>query len=359
MKKVTLSIIVIFTACYLLINSAMVSQSVQQNLKICMDILIPSLFPFMFLSIFIVKSGLADFFGRWLEPIFRVVFKLPGCACGAMLTSFIGGYPAGAKSVVELYKHGSITISQAKRMINFCFCAGPAFMIGTVGGIYLGFPKIGMIMMISQIIGALILALFSSFGKKYESVVCTVRKKVSLCDAFVLSTSGAASSILSISAMVLVFGMMKSAICVYIDPNSFISTVISNTIEITGNLDLAAQQNFAYVTFVTTFGGFCVHLQIFSFAGELRISKIGFILSRIMHAVLSTLIAVVLIKLVPLPEVPVATVFGHHIPTAIPSVAGSAALIVLCIATVLLSPTQTDWIFQSRYGTIEKKRGRE
>lgn len=338
LKKIILFFAVLAAAYYLLTFSAEVSESVRQSIKICMDILVPSLFPFMFLSIFIVKSGLADFFGKWLEPLFRTVFKLPGSACGAMLTAFIGGYPAGAKSVAELYRNGSITLAQARRMVNFCFCAGPAFMVGTVGGVYLGFPKIGLIMMIAQIIGAIILALFLSFGKKNEPAVSARVKKTGLCDAFMLSASGAASSILSISTMVLIFGVAKSAVCLFIDKNTFIGTLISNLLEITGDLELASHQSFAYITFVTTFGGACIHMQIFSFTAELKISKLKFILSRIVHSSLTTIIGVIMVRFIPLSAYPSATVLGKNVPTAVPSVAGSASLVLLCIVTVLLSP---------------------
>lgn len=92
---------VVAAAYYLLVCSSAAAESVRQNIKICLDILVPSLFPFMFLSVFIVKSGLADFLGKKLEPLFRRIFKLPGSACGAMLTSFIGGYPAGQNRLLS------------------------------------------------------------------------------------------------------------------------------------------------------------------------------------------------------------------------------------------------------------------
>ena len=75
-----------------------------QGLLYCGNILIPSLFPFMVLSSFAVKSGLSEFAGRILAPLTKKIFHTDGCAGAIILLGLVGGFPIGAKRVVTLYE---------------------------------------------------------------------------------------------------------------------------------------------------------------------------------------------------------------------------------------------------------------
>ena len=56
----------------LLFQSAELSEGIRRGLSVCSYAVIPALFPFMALSVFICKSSAADFF----ELLFRPVTKL-------------------------------------------------------------------------------------------------------------------------------------------------------------------------------------------------------------------------------------------------------------------------------------------
>ena len=85
------------------------STGVSRGLSICSSVIIPSLFPFLVLSGFLVKSGVSAALGRRLERPTRFLFGLPGCCAAGILIGFIGGYPAGAIAVGELMKQGALT----------------------------------------------------------------------------------------------------------------------------------------------------------------------------------------------------------------------------------------------------------
>ena len=100
---------------------------IEIGLELCLNRVIPSLFPMMVISVMVVESGLANSIGNRLAPVSERLFGLPGQAAAALLLSLTGGYPAGAKAVVGLYESGSVTKEQAGRMALFCFCAGRLF----------------------------------------------------------------------------------------------------------------------------------------------------------------------------------------------------------------------------------------
>ena len=86
----------------ILIAPQAASQGVRDGLTLCGQVVIPSLFPFLALSSFLVQSGLAQRAGHLLEPITKLLFRLPGAAGSAILMSLIGGYPVGAAHAVLL-----------------------------------------------------------------------------------------------------------------------------------------------------------------------------------------------------------------------------------------------------------------
>ena len=79
----------IAAAC-VLIFSKTTAGGVKKGLDYAADILIPSLFPFMVLSSFAMRSGLSELFGKLFGRVFEVMFSLPRAAAGAIVLSLVG-----------------------------------------------------------------------------------------------------------------------------------------------------------------------------------------------------------------------------------------------------------------------------
>lgn len=99
-----------------------------QGITICLQTLIPSLFPFLFLSVFLTSSLLGRSI-RMLRPIGRLL-RIPSGAESILLIGMLGGYPIGAQCVAQAVRSGSISRENGKRMLAFCSNAGPAFLFG-------------------------------------------------------------------------------------------------------------------------------------------------------------------------------------------------------------------------------------
>lgn len=82
-----------------------------KGLEICLQTLIPSLFPFFLLSSMLTSS-------------------LPGN--GLLLTGILGGYPVGAANAAQAYRAGLLTEDEAAYMGVLCNCAGPSFIFGVI-----------------------------------------------------------------------------------------------------------------------------------------------------------------------------------------------------------------------------------
>ena len=112
-------------------------QAARDGLTLCGNVIIPSLFPFFVLSSLVVELGLAGYLGRMLEGVMRPLFNVSGVCASAFALGFVGGYPVGARTAIDLYQKGMCTRTEAERLLAFCNNSGPAFILGVVGAVFL------------------------------------------------------------------------------------------------------------------------------------------------------------------------------------------------------------------------------
>ena len=74
----------------------------------------------------------------------RYCFRLPAAAAPALLMSWIGGYPAGAKTLAELRRQGALTARETEEAAPVLIYSGPAYMAGVVGGRIFGSTVVGI-----------------------------------------------------------------------------------------------------------------------------------------------------------------------------------------------------------------------
>ncbi len=133
-----------------------------RGLSYSFGVLVPSLFPFMFLSNFAAEYGISQALGRSLEYATEKLFNLPGESGVTILLSLIGGFPVGAGGINVLKKQGVITNEQAVRMLMFCVNSGPAFLISVVGAQLYGSVKAGVVLLTGQTAASLSIGFFTS-----------------------------------------------------------------------------------------------------------------------------------------------------------------------------------------------------
>lgn len=106
----------------------------QQAIELCIKTVIPSLFPFIFLSGFL-NGRLIGSSSTFLAAISKLC-SIPRGAESVLLTGILGGYPVGARSVGVLFKEGKLHPRDAAHLLSFCSNAGPAFLFGMVSSLF-------------------------------------------------------------------------------------------------------------------------------------------------------------------------------------------------------------------------------
>lgn len=327
------------TVCLLIVSkSATASQGIINGLKICSDVIIPSLFPFMVFSAFIVKSGIYLKIGNTVGKPLGFIFNLPAHSAGAVVMGFIGGYPIGISMTAELLNLGAINKSQAKRMTLFTINAGPAFIISAVGEVMYHSKSIGYILFASVVLSSLTIGIFTGIysrikdGKHEEKQIIKSSEKFS--SAFVSATESASRAILSICVWVVTFGAVIGFVKL-LPIHKEVGVLLCGILEVTGGCSLAAGVFPISVTAaLISFSGFCIFFQILPQIKAIEIKFSVFLLSRIICAILSFIYCTALTRIFPNSAqvfsnsiTPLAQNFSISIPTTI-------CLILTCVVLI-------------------------
>ena len=104
----------------------------KEGVMLCLQTVIPSLFPFFVLSGRMMEGAGGS---RLLRPLGRLC-RIPEGAETVLIPAFLGGYPMGAACVGTAFRRGWLDRRQGKRLLAFCSNAGPAFLFGMLGAMF-------------------------------------------------------------------------------------------------------------------------------------------------------------------------------------------------------------------------------
>lgn len=329
-------------AMLLLLCPQAVQTGVRRGLAVCGELLIPSLFPFLVLAGFVIRSGLAGGIGRAASPLMRRVFGFSGSAAAAMIIALIGGYPAGANAVAQLCEQGEIDQAEGRRLLRCCVSAGPAFIIGGVGVGMLGSAKAGVLLLIAHWVSFLLVALVER-GKPVPCR-CAPSPAVSVGAAVADSVNAAASSLLSMCGFVLLASGLLSLTdalgaadlppiwrCLF----ACIMEVSTGCVEAAGTGRLTP----FWLGAALGFGGLSVHGQIAARTASLKLVDRGFWRARLLHALLGGCLSLLLFwKWYPV-GVQASTALSAFAPqsTAV-GTSGLAAMLLMCVLFLYTLP---------------------
>ena len=247
----------------LIIDAKTAIMGAQDAIALCSFTVIPSLFPFFFLSI-LLTGNLAGKQIKFLRPVGRLL-QIPQGSESLFFIGLLGGYPTGAQAVADGYRNETLSEPQAKRMLGFVSNAGPAFLFG-ITGILFSNPSIAWwlwgIHILSAVLSAFVLPKAPSTKTKGLS-------------AGHISSSFALKKALIITAQVCGWVMLFRVILTFLQrwilwyfPPIF-SLILSGILELTNGFSelssvMCQGQQFILASAFLAFGGICILMQTVS-----------------------------------------------------------------------------------------------
>ena len=266
---------------------------------------LPSVLPFIFFTKILSSLGIIEKFSNLFKKPTKVLFNTPSISSYVFLTSIISGYPVGAKMTADLYESGKITRSEAYKMTSFCSTSGPMFIIGAVGIGMLKNATYGYIIFLAHILGALLNGLLYRKLKLnndgYSSHSIEKKSQQGDLSSIILDS---ALSIISVGTIIAIFFIVITSLSPLFNlMPSPIACILEGIVEITrGCIDISSSLSgisaILSCTFIISFGGISTILQSITMLSRLKMPVKLFVLQKLSHAILSTIIVFVLVLLI-------------------------------------------------------------
>jgi len=325
-------LIVLFLVVTIILYPGESVESAYNGLIIWVTLVIPALLPFFIGSEILINLGVVKFFGVLLEPIMRPIFNVPGEGSFAFAMSITSGYPVGAKIVSKLRVDKILTQVEAQRLISFCSTSGPLFMIGSVAVGMFKSSKIGILIVLSHYISAVIVGIIFSFYKKssdnykrnkpkenllkraFSQLSKNSNQNLSMGIILGNAVKNSFNTILMVGGFIILFAVVirmleilsiidaiTSLLFTLLIPfkvsHSIIRSFVTGLFEVTmgakavaDSLGIDLSTKVAIASFIIGWSGFSIHAQVSSIIGITDIKFSLYILSKALHATLSAII---------------------------------------------------------------------
>ena len=299
MKKIFLSILknIIFITIFIFIF--LYSKDVKESIFFAFDIwvnkLIPSIFPFLLISSFLINYGFIDFLSITLGPLFSKIFKVSKESTYAIITSIFTGFPTGSIYVKDLLKEQIINIEEANHLIMFTSFSNPLFVISAVGESLLKNKKIGVFLFIVHLLSGLLIGFI--FRKRVINTSKGKKRKKEKKFIEVLKNSIEDSFKVLINMLgIIIFSLIIITMIDKLFNNNYISLLVKGLIEVTSGISFISSSNInirlktAIIGMFLSFNGISVHMQTKNIIEGTDIKYKNYLIARLIHALLCFII---------------------------------------------------------------------
>lgn len=209
--KYILSCVVAAIAMLILLEPAAVRTAVGTAVSSCLEVIIPSLFAFTAVAVYLQNSGLYRIVLKPLTKPLSVLMRLDEELCAVFILGNIGGYPVGGRLISELVRQGRLSRYDAGRLLCFCYGSGPSFVISIVGERVFGSAAAGGVIFVACFLSSFVIGVFvCRCGEQIRLSKAEVQTDLS-SGCFVASVMSAARVMLTVCAMIVGFSVVTAA----------------------------------------------------------------------------------------------------------------------------------------------------
>lgn len=310
-------------------------QAAKNGLNVWVNVLIPSLLPFIIGANLIVDLKIVDIIGIIINPITKLIFNVSGKSALVFAISTVSGYPVGAKLAYDLRSESKISKYEAQRLVSFCSTSGPLFIIGAVCVGMFNNSSLGYLMIICHYLGSITVGiLFRKYGneKLIKSSLNIKSQIASIIDSRFLSNTGffvffgnavvnGVNTILAVGGFVIVFSVVFKVLSlfniisllatilhiplsIFNIPKEFCDAFISGLFEITIGCNNIANVSYVsesikatFASFLIGFSGISILAQCCNFLAKTDININVYILCKFLHGIFASIFTLILYPL--------------------------------------------------------------
>ncbi len=298
MKKSVLPATAIMVLFLLLTHPALSLEGAQNGLLLWYQTVLPTLLPFMICSNVIVSLDGIRLMTAPLRPILGKIFRLSDAGCYVLVSGLLCGYPMGAKTCSEFAAQGKISPEEGRYLLAISNHPSPMFLLGYVSSLM--DPSIPISMLLAAIYLPILPMAFLSqavYRIKASSRIRVQKTQPHL--SFDESMMNSLEVMVKIGGYIMLFSILARFISQISLLPSPVQAVLLGVVEITTGIQAIAHTfsgsaQGLFLCFATVLGGICGLFQTKSVLTAPALSLGHYILWKLLHALLSAVVFMVL-----------------------------------------------------------------
>ncbi len=288
------------------------AQAARAGLRLCAEVIVPSLFPFFVLSQMALRLGLGRRLGALLAPVMGPLFRTGGAGGAALALGMVGGYPAGAEAVRDLLDRGDCSPEEAERLLCFCNNAGPSFVLSVAGVSVFGSLAAGGLLLAAHLLSALLVGVLLRsraipLPLTHHTPICTPART----DGAPLphSVRRALEATLQVCAYIVLFAVLlglaeEAGHLLPLCPPDWLSALLRGALELSNGvcaLEGMADRGLAMelTAFLLGWGGLCVHCQTAALLEGSGLPLLPYLRAKAAQGLLSAALVHLALRLLP------------------------------------------------------------
>lgn len=282
MKKEIILIITLLILCFIFKNYNIINVNIIKACTLFLNNIFPSLFPMFIISSILMNINFAHYINKFFKRINKLLFKINNNESYILFVSIISGCPSNAKIAKEMYDNKLIDKIHIQKILLFSHFSNPLFVISMV-------KHRTILVLIAHYISNIIIGIITR--NKYISYNCSkkenkiVDKKISII--LFESISNSLNTLLFILGTIVTFYIITSIINL---PLFNIILELSQGLNYISLMNINLKMKTILLGSLLSFGGLCIHFQVYGILSNLKIKYIPYLLSRISQALITALI---------------------------------------------------------------------
>ena len=290
-------------------NTEIAASGIKKGMNLVLNMLIPTLFPFLIISSLVPSLGISELTARLLAKPARLFFGLTPNGTTALMLGWLCGVPVGTVSAITMLKKELISKEEFDRLLLFSNTPSTGFLIGAVGVSLFGQREIGMALFLITLLSSFLTGVFlklicgniphTSDTKKQQG-----EQRLRAHD-FTNAVEHAFSTLFGVSGFVLCFSAITECVTAAAKrlalPTLFL-VLCAGIFEMTAGVSeavvtLAPEAAFLACAFFAGFSGLSICLQLFSVAEAAKPKLLPYLFSKLTQGMLCTLFAMLYLAL--------------------------------------------------------------
>lgn len=282
MKKEIILIITLLILCFIFKNYNIINVNIIKACTLFLNNIFPSLFPMFIISSILMNINFAHYINKFFKRINKKLFKINSNESYILFVSIVSGCPSNAKIAKEMYNNNLIDKINIQKILLFSHFSNPLFIISMI--------KHRTILVLTAhyisniIIGIITRNMYTSnnYSKKENKII---DKKISII--LFESISNSINTLLFILGTIVTFYIITSIINL---PFFNIILELSQGLNYISLMNIHLKLKTILLGSLLSFGGLCIHFQVYGILSDLKIKYIPYLLSRISQALITAFI---------------------------------------------------------------------